>query len=108
MAKLQRAFAQSVMSAQYRLVIDLGDLLRADPETRWASWQRARQASVPSPNDALEEGGRVGRSDRRLHRAAGRGRQTGERGDRRPRTLSPLADDADKIALLGHHRGRHA
>jgi hypothetical protein len=36
-AKLQRAFAQSVMSAQYRLVIDLGDFLRADPEARWAS-----------------------------------------------------------------------
>jgi hypothetical protein len=30
-AKLQRAFAQSVLSAQFRLVIDLGDLLRADP-----------------------------------------------------------------------------
>ena len=25
-----------------------------------------------------------------------------------PGKLSPLADDADKIALLGHHRGRHA
>jgi len=25
------------MSAQYRLVIDLGDLLHADPEARWAS-----------------------------------------------------------------------
>jgi hypothetical protein len=25
-----------------------------------------------------------------------------------PSKLSPLADDAHKIALLGHHRGRHA
>jgi phage portal protein BeeE len=56
-AKLQRAFAQSVMSAQYRLVIDLGDLLRADPEARWASWQRARQAGVLSPNDVRREEG---------------------------------------------------
>jgi phage portal protein BeeE len=41
-SKLQRCFAQSVLSTQYRLVIDLGDLLRADPEARRASWQRAR------------------------------------------------------------------
>jgi len=54
---LQRAFAQSEMSVQYRLVIDLGDLLRADPEARWQSWQRARAAGVLSPNDVrLEEG----------------------------------------------------
>jgi len=33
-AKLQRAFAQCVLSSQYRLLIDLGDLLRADPEAR--------------------------------------------------------------------------
>jgi RNase P/RNase MRP subunit p30 len=53
-AKLQRAFAQSVMSAQYRLVIDLGDLLRADPEARWASWQRlrsTREEGWPSSTD---------------------------------------------------------
>jgi hypothetical protein len=51
------AALQSVLFAQHRLVIDLGDLLRADPEARWASWQRARQAGVLSPNDIrLEEG----------------------------------------------------
>jgi hypothetical protein len=56
-SKLQRAFAMSVLGASHRLVIDLGDLLRADPEARWASWQRARQAGVLSPNDIrIEEG----------------------------------------------------
>ena len=40
---------------RYRLVIDLGDFLRADPEARWASWQRARQAGVLSPNDIRAE-----------------------------------------------------
>jgi hypothetical protein len=34
---VQRAFAQSVLSTQFRLVIDLGDLLHADPEARWPS-----------------------------------------------------------------------
>jgi phage portal protein BeeE len=58
-AKLQRAFAQSALSTQFRLVIDLGDLLRADPEARWGPWQKARQAGVLSPNDVRrEEGGR--------------------------------------------------
>jgi len=50
-SKIQRAFAMSVLGVQYRLVIDLGDLLRADPEARWASWQKARAAGVLSPND---------------------------------------------------------
>ncbi len=54
---LQRAFEQSVVSVQYRLMIDLGDLLRADPESRSASWQRARKAGVLSPNEIrVEEG----------------------------------------------------
>jgi phage portal protein BeeE len=45
------------LSSQYRLIIDLGDLLRADPEARWASWQRARAAGVLSPNDVRREEG---------------------------------------------------
>jgi hypothetical protein len=41
-----------------RLVaLDPGDLLRADPEARWASWQGARQAGVLSLNDCREETG---------------------------------------------------
>ena len=33
------------------------DMHHADPEARWAFWQRARQAGVLSPNDVrLEEG----------------------------------------------------
>jgi hypothetical protein len=62
-AKLQRAFRQSILSSQYRLVIDFGDLLRADPEARWASWQRARQAGVLSPNDVRLEKGWPASSD---------------------------------------------
>jgi hypothetical protein len=38
-------------------VIDLGDLLRSDPEARWESWQRARLAGVLSPNDVRTEEG---------------------------------------------------
>ena len=41
---LQRAFAQSVVSVQYRLVIDLGDFLRDDREALWAA--RASGRSV--------------------------------------------------------------
>jgi hypothetical protein len=32
----------------------LGDLLRVDPEARWAWWQRARQAGV-QPNNVRGE-----------------------------------------------------
>jgi hypothetical protein len=45
------------LSTLFRLVIDLGDLLRAEPEARYASWQLAREVGVFSPNDTrLEEG----------------------------------------------------
>lgn len=56
-AKLQRAFLQSVLSPEFKLHIDLADLLRADPEARWQSWQRARAAGVLSPNDIRGEEG---------------------------------------------------
>src|SRR5205823_13955472 len=49
--KIERAFQQSVLAPDVRLIIDLGDLMRADPEARWASWQRARLSGVLSPND---------------------------------------------------------
>jgi len=41
--------------AAVSLVIDLGGFLRADPEARWASGQRARLAGVLSPNDIRAE-----------------------------------------------------
>jgi hypothetical protein len=41
------------------LVVDLGDLLRVDPEARWALWQRARQAGVQPQQRARR--GRVAR-----------------------------------------------
>jgi phage portal protein BeeE len=39
------------------VALDLGDLLCADPEARWASWQRARQAGILSPNEVRAEEG---------------------------------------------------
>src|SRR5262245_55260254 len=98
-AKLQRAFAQSVLSSQYRLVIDLGDLLRADPEARWASWQRARQAGVLSPNDVrLEEGWPASNdptADSIEPPAAG-GKPAGDAADEPPKPAPPPADDGEK------------
>jgi hypothetical protein len=37
------------------VALNPGDLLRADPEARWASWQRARLAGVLSLNDVRRE-----------------------------------------------------
>jgi hypothetical protein len=59
-AFLLKAFVNRVilrlLAPQYQLLIDLGDLLRADPEARWSSWRR-RAASLLSPNDVgIEEG----------------------------------------------------
>jgi phage portal protein BeeE len=102
-AKLQRAFAQRVLSSQYRLVIDLGDLLRADPEARWASWQRARRAGVLSPNDVrLEEGwphSNNPTADSIAPPPAG-GRPPGEANG----GGTPPPDEGGKIADLEEHR----
>ena len=57
MAKLLRAFQQSVLSSQYQLVIDLGDLLRADPELRWTTYQIARNIGVLSTNEIRAQEG---------------------------------------------------
>jgi hypothetical protein len=50
----QSKFAPDAVQAR-GVVIDLSDLLRADPEARWASWLRARQSGVLSPNDVRAE-----------------------------------------------------
>jgi hypothetical protein len=76
----QRAVSLSALSSRYRLVIDLGDLQPADPEGGWASWQRAPQAGVLSPNDVRRKAGprRTTRpptaSSRRLRAASRRAR----------------------------------
>ena len=106
-AKVQRAFSMSVLSTQYRLVIDLGDLLRADPEARWASWQRARQAGVLSPNDIRTEESWPASSDPTADsiEPPGAGGRALESDDAKP---APPPDNENKIALLDHHRGHHA
>jgi hypothetical protein len=99
-----------VLSTQHRLVIDLGDLLRAYPEARWVSWQRARQAGVLSPKHVRLEEGWPASTDPTadsIEPPVAGGKPASEVTDE-PAKLSPLSDDADKIALLGHHRGRHA
>jgi HK97 family phage portal protein len=113
-AKLQRCFAQSVLGTQYRLIIDLGDLLRADPEARWASWQRARAAGVLSPNDVRAEEGWPASNDPTANsieppvsggQPASDG--TGDTPSAPPPADSAPVDDASKIARLGDRRSRH-
>ncbi len=56
-AKLERAFSASVLGAEFALTFDMNSLTRADPEARWASWERARRAGVLSPNWPVVPGG---------------------------------------------------
>jgi hypothetical protein len=109
-AKFQRVFAQSVLSSQYRLVIDLGDLLRADPEARWASWQRARQAGVLSPNDVRRGEGWPASTHptaNSIEPPAAGGKTADDSGDEPPKPAPPPLDDGDKIARPYDRRSRH-
>jgi hypothetical protein len=54
--KLQRAFQQSVLSPDVRLVIDLGSLTKSDVESYSAALLRGRQGGWLSPNDCREMG----------------------------------------------------
>ena len=89
----ERAFAQSVLSTQYHLVIDLGDFLRADPEALGllaagsAGGRAVAQRRTPRRGLACEQ-----RSNRRQHRAAGRGGKAGDRRRRRAACASAAAD----------------
>lgn len=101
------------MSAQYRLVIDLGDLLGADPEARWASWQRARQAGVLSPNVVRHEEGWPASSDPTADSIAPP--NTSAKAavpieDDPPTPPAPTVDDSEdvgKIARLDQRRAQH-
>ena len=63
-AKLQRAFSASVLAPQFRLadryVAACSRPIRAE---RWASWQKARQAGVLTPNEVRREEGWPASSD---------------------------------------------
>ena len=110
---LQCAVAQSVLSPQSRLVIDHGDLLRADPEAQWASWQRVRQAGVLSPNDVRREEGWPASTDPTadsIEPPVAGGKPADGTGD--PPPSPPPAgdntpDDTSKVARLDQRRARH-
>jgi hypothetical protein len=81
--------SQKTAARQFRrlVALDSDDLLRADPEARWASWQRTRQVGMLSPNDARTEEGWPASTD--------------------PTANEPspaLADDQGKVARLDLRR----
>ena len=105
--KFRRAITIKVALIRFRrlVALDPGDLLRADSEARWASWQRARQAGVLSPNDVGAEEGWLrssGPTADSIEPPATGGAKPGEGADAKP------PDDGDKIARLDQHRGHHA
>ncbi|MCA0301138.1 MAG: phage portal protein [Proteobacteria bacterium] len=53
-AKIERAFRQTVLDPRYRLAIDVGAMLRSDPETMASAIAKLRTGGVISPNDARE------------------------------------------------------
>lgn len=55
--KVESAFAQSVLSTQYRLRIDLDSLIKADITELYGALLKARQGGWLSPNDARSETG---------------------------------------------------
>jgi hypothetical protein len=80
------------------------------PEARWASWQRARQAGVLSPNDVRIEEGWKRSSDPTADsiEPPAAGGKPGDASADDPAPPSPPADDGgDKIARLDSTRARH-
>jgi hypothetical protein len=77
-------------------------LLCADPEAHWASWQRARQTGVLSPNDIRVEEGWPRSSDPTADSieppSAG-----GKPASDVTATMSSRPTMATNIALLGRH-----
>jgi hypothetical protein len=112
LARLCAACCRSASpSTQYRLVIDLGDLLRSDPEARWASWQRAGLAGVLSPNDVRTEEGWPRSSDPTadsIQPPAMGGAKPGEsEGDDKPAPPSDDEGEGGKVARLDQRRASH-
>ena len=91
---------------------DLRDQLAAvDPEARWASWQRARQAGVLSPNDVRrEEGWPADPTAYSIEPPVAGGKSAGGvSDDPAPASPTPSDDDAggDKVARLDQHKAFH-
>jgi hypothetical protein len=101
------------VSTKWAVPIDLGDPRRADPEARWASWQRARQAGVLSPNDVCGEEGWPPSTDPTADgieppAAGGKPADASADDPPTPTPAPPPSDDgqADKVADLAQHRAR--
>jgi hypothetical protein len=105
--KLQRAFQQSVLGPEYRLVIDLSNLLRADPEARWASWQRARAAGVLSPNDIRAEEDWPASTDPSADSIAPPNTSAQAIGDDAPKPDDKIANMDSRRSLLGRPKPAH-
>jgi hypothetical protein len=89
-------------------------LLRAQSQssvvTRWASWQRARQAGVLSPNDVRREEGWPASTDPtadRIEPPMAGAKPASESVDDPSTPAPPPAADEEKIAHLGDRRARH-
>jgi hypothetical protein len=97
-----------VLQVQFRLNIDLGDPVRADPEVGIVA--AGAEVGVLSPNDIRVEEGWPRSSDPTadsIEPPVAGGKPAGDATDE-PAMPLPPPDDAEKIALLGPHRGRHA
>lgn len=53
--KIEAAFAQTILSRQYRLRLDIGALIKSDPEATANALSKYRAAGILSPNDARRE-----------------------------------------------------
>jgi HK97 family phage portal protein len=62
-SRVEAAFDTDVLSPEFHLHVDLGALMRADPEARWVSWQRARQAGILTANEIRADEGYEPSSD---------------------------------------------
>ena len=74
-----------------------------DPEARWASWQRARQAGVLSPNDIRAEEDWPASTDPSADSIAPPNTSAAAAGDDKP-ACDPSPPSDDKIADIEQHR----
>ena len=96
---------------QHTVHLDLRQLAShsADPEARWASWQRAWQAGSLSPNEVRAEEAWPASTDptaNSIEPPAMGGAQPGQGDEPKPPAPAPSDDEGDKIARLDQRRAR--
>src|SRR5262245_11041399 len=104
-SKLQRAFAQSVLSTQYRSIIDLGALLRADTPRSAGHRGSVTSGRILLPSEVRTEEGWPASSDSTadsIKLPAMGGAKPGEGDEPKPAPTSD--DDGEKTAHLDQHR----